>query len=90
MGHMVLGAVEGKDYWGIMAPTVWGWRMMDGVDGEVDDEDDGGHNFFSGLFIFGPFLIHGVFFLIFFSGYNFYFYFILFFRVVHFWTFSDS
>jgi hypothetical protein len=33
-------------------------------DGEVDDEEDGGHNFFPGLFIFGPFLIHGGFFFV--------------------------
>jgi hypothetical protein len=37
------------------------WRELNGVDGEGDNEEDGGHNFFSGLFIFGLFLINGFF-----------------------------
>jgi hypothetical protein len=47
MGSMVSGAVEGKDCWGTMAPTVWDAVMgEDGIigvsDGSVLGEGEGG------------------------------------------------
>ena len=47
MGSMVLGAIEGKDYWATMASPVWGAVVGEngavGVsDGSVLGEDEGG------------------------------------------------
>jgi hypothetical protein len=65
----ILGEGEGG---GVVGDGDGEWRVLDGVDGEVDDEDDGGYTALD-LFWFMDFFsdFFWVFFLLFFSGFFF-------------------